>query len=468
VTNYSRSALLRLLVLTLCLTCTGSVARVCADQPATAKSPGWTYGAVDTLSRHGLLDGYGRGPFPGPTSLTRPEAATLTLRAIGGVARLLQAGGQRLSAALSVEAAAAQPTAPGPASLSAEDLALVQRLIREFGPELQKLGATVSALEESVADLQQQLAKVQSDAKSHQVYGYLQLRFSDDAATTGATEFLLRRARLNVAGPGSSRTSYRIELQLDAREAKSVIPNAANGSKVQVRSVYIDHKLGTGRLRIGQAKIPFGYEVLESVPVLWASERAAVMDALIPDQRDIGVQYRVSDKAERFTADLGVFNGTGINRVDDNDAKDIAARLDYDFGPASAAVSYYNGTEGPSGASKGDRLGFGVRGGTGDFEGMGEYVIANQGGADVAGWYAQAGWRPPNTTGLLFVKHDQYDPDTDAADTTFRRTTLGYWHELDAKTRLSLVYEIRDPDSAYPKFTSADGNRLFLQMQAQY
>ncbi len=434
------------------------------------RSPDWTYDAVDKLCRHGLLAGYDRGPFPGPKDLRRPEGASLALRAAEGVAKLLQDTGQRLSAALEVGAAAPSQALDREElpALSAEDLARVQRLITEFAPELEKLGASVANLEQAVSELQTRLAAVEANAKAHQVYGYVQLRFDHDEATKGRTEFLLRRARVNFKGPVADRTSYRIELQLDAREEKSVVPDAARGSKVQVRSVYVDRKLGTGRLRIGQAKIPFGYEVPESVPDLWAGERSAVMDALIPDQRDIGVQYRVSDRSERVILDLGVFNGTGINRVDDNDSKDIAGRLEYDFGPASAAVSYYGGTEGPTATSKGDRLGFGARGLMGDFEGMAEYVVGNEETLDVAGWYAQAGWHLPGTPGLLFVKHDEYDPDTDAPDTSFRRTAIGYRHDLDDRTQVSLVYEIRDPDSSYPKFDSANGDHLFLQMQSEF
>lgn len=434
------------------------------------RGPDWAHDAVDKLCRRGLLAGYERGPFPGPRDLTRPEGASLTLRAAEGVAQLLRESGQRLSAALESGAAAPAPGADGqqPAGLSPEDLAAVRRLIAEFAPELDKLGASVANLEQAVADLQTRLKAVEASAKAHRVYGYLQLRFDHDEATKGRTEFLLRRARVNVAGPIADRTSYRIEFQLDAREEKSVVPDAARGSKIQVRSAYVDQKLGTGRLRVGQAKIPFGYEVLESVPDLWTGERSVVMDALIPDQRDIGVQYRLTDRSERLAFDLGVFNGTGINRVDDNDAKDFAGRLEYDFGPASGAVSYYGGTEGDNPSSKGDRLGLGARGAIGDFEGMGEYVVGNEDASDVAGWYAQAGWHVPRVPGLLFVKHDEYDPDTDAPDTTFRCTAIGYRHDLNEQTQLSLVYEVRDADAGYPKFDSANGDHLFLQMQSEF
>jgi hypothetical protein len=48
--------------------------------------PPWTRDAVDTLARHALLQGYPAGPFSGPPTLTRPEAAMLTVRAVQGVA----------------------------------------------------------------------------------------------------------------------------------------------------------------------------------------------------------------------------------------------------------------------------------------------------------------------------------------------------------------------------------------------
>jgi hypothetical protein len=257
-----------------------------------------------------------------------------------------------------------------------------------------------------------------------------------------------------------------VEFQLDAKEGK-----LGPGSKVQTRTAYIDYTLGKGLFRFGQHVLPWGYELLNAVPDLWTGERALWMDRLFPDQRDIGVlyEYRKSPKSPQF--DLGIYNGTGLNATENNDAKNILARVDFPVKNGTVAISGYQGKDN-QGASETDQNRYGASarftwpGGT---EFLGEYVTGEDDGADVKGWYAQVGHPITNKTpNLLFAKYDTYDENTEIPDDTFSRWSLGYWYQLDAATRLTLVHELRDAQSAFSEVTKWDGNATYLQLQLRF
>jgi predicted heme/steroid binding protein len=432
---------------------------------AAITSRDWQYGELDALAQAGLLSGHPKGPMGewAGERLTRFEAASLTLRAVEGVGKAYQEQGQALQQiAQATTGEAAEPSARA----SMEDVARVEKLIEEFRTELVTMGARVDDLATAIKDVQSRLAKVEADQKKHKISGYMQVRWRDDNASTGKQEFLVRRTRVNVAGPVTARAAYRVEFQLDAKEGSK-----GPGSKVQTRTAYIDYALGKGLVRFGQHILPWGYELMESVPTLWTGERALFMDRLFPDQRDIGVlyEYRKSPKSPQY--DVGLYNGTSINTSDNNEAKNLMARVDFPVRNGTFAVSGYVGKNG-EGVSETDQDRYGASarfswpGGT-TF--LGEFVTGKDLGNDVQGWYAQVGHpltdRQPN---LLFVKYDEYDENRDAADDGFRRWSLGYWYQLDEATRLTLVHELRDAGPAFSELTKWDGNATYLQLQLRF
>ncbi len=367
----------------------------------------WQYRELDALGQAGLLSGHPKGPIGdwAGERLSRYEAAALTLRAVEGIAQAYQEQGEALHQIAKAEPTE-EPAAPTP--VTHLDLARVEKLIAEFRAELVTMGVRVEDLESAMQDVQTRLATVEAEQKKHKLDGYFQLRYTADDATD-THEFQVRRARFNIRGPVTDLWSYRIEFQLDAREV-----GRGPTSKTQLRTLYADYKTDESALRIGQAKVPWGYELLEAVPNLWSGERALFMDVLFPHQRDIGVQwaYEASPRSPRL--DVGIFNGTGINSNDDNDRKNLMARVDFPVPNGSVALSGYIGERGEGEeATDQDRYGLSARfkwaGGT---EFMGEAVTGRDRGADVGGWYAQVGHpisrKDPN---LLFVKYDQYDPD---------------------------------------------------------
>ncbi|MCJ7822257.1 MAG: porin, partial [Armatimonadetes bacterium] len=301
-------------------------------------SDDWQYRELDALAQAGLLNGHPAGPLSDwADRLTRYEGASLTLRAVEGLANAYQEQGDAL---YRVARAEMTDEVSAVSAVKVEDVARVEKLIEEFRSELVTMGARVDDLETALGDVQARLGKVEAEQKKHKIDGYAQFRYENDDGSD-ENQFLMRRARVNVRGPASERVSYRIEFQLDAK-----VSGSAAGSKVQLRTAYADYALNTGTLRIGQAKIPWGYELLESVPVLWTAERSLFMDRLFPNQRDIGVQwsYRSSPSAPQF--DVGIFNGTGINASDNNDRKNVMARVDFPVQHGTVALSTYVGEDG--------------------------------------------------------------------------------------------------------------------------
>jgi hypothetical protein len=123
--------------------------------PAAAQQPfadvpldHWAYDAVGQLAEAGLMVGYPDGQFKGKHSLTRYEFATAISRAMD---RLEQIGG-----------VPGEPGPPGPAGpagppgagITPEQQAILDRLAKEFAPELKSLRADLDGLTKRVEDLE--------------------------------------------------------------------------------------------------------------------------------------------------------------------------------------------------------------------------------------------------------------------------------------------------------------------------
>jgi len=471
-----------------------------ATPDAAISSGHWAYQAIDGWARRGLLAGYRAGPFAGPQALTRFEVAALTLRAAEAIGQQYQRQGEMLAqlAAPRPLPAPSEEGTPEEAEIGAiergpgvypEDIAMLEKLVAEFRSELADMGTKVNELEALLASTRQRLEKVEEEARRHQISGYLQFRFSDDEAKT-SSNFSLRRARLNMAGPISEKVarskdrhaprpsagvaaasgglasgpkglaaSYKIQFQLDKD----------SGQRVVMRDAYIDLSAGrSSRLRAGQAKLPIGYELPESSSVRLEPERALIMDRLFPDQRDIGVQWHWQGRADGPALALAVVNGTGMNASDDNDRKDVMASVNVPFSWGSAAFAVYEGRSG-SGASAQDkdRLAAGLELGKKKTQLRGEYIVGRDRGEEVEGWYLRVSQQAARS-GTVFLKYDVFDENTDRANDLFRRWGLGWAEELDANVRLTLAWETRRLGRDFSEFADFHGEAATVQLQAKF
>ncbi|HKG95097.1 MAG TPA: porin [Gemmatimonadaceae bacterium] len=156
--------------------------------------------------------------------------------------------------------------------------------------------------------------------------------------------FFIRRARLVVSGDVSDRVHIYIQPDL-ATDAAGQLHYA------QIRDAYFDlyfDKAKTLRARIGQSKVPYGWENLQSSSNRLPLDRADPTNSGVPNERDLGVflywanataraRFRIlTDSGLKGTGDygvlgFGVYNGQTANRPEANDGQHAVLRLTYPF-----------------------------------------------------------------------------------------------------------------------------------------
>lgn len=351
----------------------------------------------------------------------------------------------------------------------------LQQQIDELKAKLGELEAKLAESKEStsrelyaVNDAQKKLAT----GEKVKLSGYVQAQFTSDDAADPETDFRVRRARLKIEAPVTDMAA--LTLQVDATRS------------VDLKDAYLDlgHSSDVWRLRLGQSKVPFMYEVLESSSSRLEPERTALATTLFPGERDQGAWMQLSnilgDSIPGATLDVGFQNGAGANTADNNDNKDVVARLRVPIGNTppeksteadSVYTAYLNGELTDSKTSVTTDKTF-VGGGISKVFGpvwlRGEAIAGKQLGHDILGWYAHAAYEILGTSGTVFARYERFDENRDASGDLFKNLTLGYKHQVDPKTRAILAYEFRDPDPGYSKFAKTDGNALTLRLQVKY
>lgn len=133
-------------------------------------------------------------------------------------------------------------------------------------------------------------------------------------SSPGFSEFLIRRARF--AATGFFRQQFRYMLY--ARYDKG---------KVELNEAFIEARhLSFARLRVGQFKVPFSLSNLKSSSQLDLVSRSFVVENFSPNY-DIGVMIFGEDKKKYIDYALGIFNGTGLNKRENNNSKTVIGRL---------------------------------------------------------------------------------------------------------------------------------------------
>lgn len=276
----------------------------------------------------------------------------------------------------SEEANAQQPAAVAPTAAVVEKPASANELEQRVAKSEQK----VEALEKRNAD-----ATRTPFNNRFQVRGYVQIRYTEmldgdkginlwsdrsvgDQGSLGDADknFLIRRARLIFQGDVGKRLSFYI--QPDFASSAGTTGNVA-----QLRDAYGDVYLTTNRVhrvRLGQSKVPYGFENLQSSSNRLALDRADALNSAVRDERDLGAFYYFTPTSiqSRFNEintlglkhsnnyglfGLGVYNGQGANRGDRNNGQHVVARATYPWKLSNgqffeASVQGYTGKYAPS------------------------------------------------------------------------------------------------------------------------
>lgn len=187
-----------------------------------------------------------------------------------------------------------------------------------------------------------------------QLRGYAQLRYNRFLETNPSLQcdqcdkswgenggFFFRRIRMIFYGQIHERVYFYIQ------------PDFASGGNnfAQIRDAYFDLGLDSKqefRLRIGQSKVPFGFENLQSSQNRLPLDRNDGLNSAVANERDIGVMlyYAPSEVRKRFSYlvssglkgsgdygvfGIGVYNGQTANMPDKNNSLHVVSRLSYPF-----------------------------------------------------------------------------------------------------------------------------------------
>lgn len=291
--------------------------------------------------------------------------------------------------------------------------------------------------------------------KPIKISGYIQprYRYEDSIYNT----FDIRRARLDIRGDLTERWDYRTQIEFGGDKGPFLL-DAIAGFKV-------DSYL---KLSAGQQKIPFSMENLTSSPKLETINRSQVAEALVArskdvignqNGRDIGLQaggdlFSIGDRRLLDYA-AGIFNGAGINRLDNNDRKDYIGRLV--FHPVKGldiGSSYYNGygkwnlnpkdTNSVPTSQKRNRLGFEAAYSYENLTLKGEYIYGQDGAIDKDGWYVQGGYFIIPKILQAVLKYDIFDPDKDKGKNNSTVYTFGANGYFNKWAFLQVNYELKD------------------------
>ncbi len=190
------------------------------------------------------------------------------------------------------------------------------------------------------------------------VRGYAQIRYNRlletnprltceqcDRSLGGNNGFFLRRTRLVLSGDVHERVY--VYLQPDFASSAS----ASSLHFAQLRDAYLDLALDKKkefRFRIGQSKVPYGFEILQSSQNRIALDRTDAINSALANERDLGtffywapakIRKRFSELVSsglKGTGDYGVFgiglyNGQTANRPEANNSLHVVSRVSYPF-----------------------------------------------------------------------------------------------------------------------------------------
>lgn len=155
----------------------------------------------------------------------------------------------------------------------------------------------------------------------------------------------IRRARLVFSGQVHPNVFFYFQPDFASS------PSTGIQNFVQIRDLYFDlsfDKKKEYRVRVGQSKIPYGFENMQSSSQRLALDRNDAMNSAILNERDLGLffYWAPAEIRERFamlvkdgykgSGDFGVFafgvyNGQIANKLDGNRDLNVVARVTYPF-----------------------------------------------------------------------------------------------------------------------------------------
>ena len=177
-----------------------------------------------------------------------------------------------------------------------------------------------------------------------------------DKSTGNNGSFLIRRARLILSGSAGDHLDVYIQPDFGSSPAGS--SSATNSNFGQLRDFYGDiniDKEKVHRVRVGQSKVPYGFENLQSSSKRLTLDRNDAFNSAVKDERDMGAFYyytpvaiqdlfkEIDDLGLKGSGNYGMFafgayNGQGANNFEKNGNNHIVSRFTYPFKTASGQI----------------------------------------------------------------------------------------------------------------------------------
>lgn len=189
------------------------------------------------------------------------------------------------------------------------------------------------------------------------IRGYAQIRYNNllqtnselgceqcDRSWGNNGGFFIRRGRIILSG--QVHENVFIYIQPDFASSAGT-----TNQILQIRDAYFDLSIDKDRefrFRIGQSKVPFGFENMQSSQNRIALDRADAINSAVTNERDLGVFFywstkekrelfkRLVDSGLKGSGDYGLFgvglyNGQTANRSEANNNQHLVARFTYPF-----------------------------------------------------------------------------------------------------------------------------------------
>ena len=189
------------------------------------------------------------------------------------------------------------------------------------------------------------------------IRGYMQIRYNRlletnenlkceqcDRSIGKGGGFIIRRGRIILSGYIHKRVFFYI--QPDFGSSTGTAQNI-----FQLRDAYLDvslDKKNEFRIRLGQSKVPFGFENMQSSQNRLPLDRNDGLNSAVSNERDLGAffYWAPTKTRELFTSFVrdnlkgsgdygvfafGVYNGQTANRAEQNDKLHVVARVSYPF-----------------------------------------------------------------------------------------------------------------------------------------
>lgn len=316
----------------------------------------------------------------------------------------------------------------------------------------------------AIAALVVSSASAQSDSTFAKDYmslsGYLQGGFQtpgvggDEPSST----FYLKRARVSLTGNvPQDNIDYRLQVDM--------------AGSPKICDLYFRYKPSAAfNVQLGQFKIPFAIEndiygptTVEFIDYSYITtllaRNADRFDGISAGGRDIGLQlYGGFGEARGYNIlsyNLGIFNGAGINKADNNDAKDVVARLI--FKPSkelSLSASWMSAaTNYEAHIQRSNRTALGVIYDASSFIVRSEYALAKFDDRNVDAFYVMGGYKLKRNWMLVA----RYETLNDGEKHGANRVTFGAVFKPYSYLRFQLNYAIENTSLQLPKYYNTSG-----------